>query len=46
MLVRRGRAEDTPRARTLLEEAKAGARQVNIPAIEARIDHLLAEIPN
>lgn len=46
MLQRRGRPEDTPRARTLLEEAKAGAREVSIPAVEARIGQLLAQIPN
>jgi tetratricopeptide (TPR) repeat protein len=44
MLLRRGRPEDAPRARTLLEEAKAGAREVSIPAVEARIEQLLAQI--
>jgi class 3 adenylate cyclase/tetratricopeptide (TPR) repeat protein len=44
MLLRRGRLEDAPRARTLLEEAKAGAREVSIPAVEARIEQLLAHI--
>jgi hypothetical protein len=44
MLLRRGRPEDAPRARTLLEEAKAAAREVSIPAVEARIEQLLAQI--
>jgi tetratricopeptide (TPR) repeat protein len=44
MLLRRGRSEDVPRARTLLEEARAGAREASIPAIEARIEQLLAQI--
>jgi sugar phosphate isomerase/epimerase len=44
MLLRRDRPEDAPRARTLLEAATAGAREVNIPAVEARIDQLLAQI--
>ena len=42
MLLRRGRLEDALKARTLLQEAKARAREVNIPAVEARIDELLA----
>jgi hypothetical protein len=45
MLLRRAGTNDAFRARTLLEEAKAGAREVNIPAIEARIDELLAQLP-
>jgi tetratricopeptide (TPR) repeat protein len=44
MLLRQGRPEDPPRARTLLEEAKAGARDVSIPAVEARIEQLLAQL--
>src|SRR5437870_2427885 len=45
MLLRRAGTNDASRARTLLEEAKAGAREVKIPAIEARIDELLAQVP-
>jgi tetratricopeptide (TPR) repeat protein len=45
MLLRRSGANDATKTRTLLEEAKAGARDVNIPAIEARIDKLLAHLP-
>jgi class 3 adenylate cyclase/tetratricopeptide (TPR) repeat protein len=44
MLLRRGRPEDASRASTLLEEAKAGAREVSIPVIEVRIEQLLAQI--
>jgi tetratricopeptide (TPR) repeat protein len=44
MLLRRGQADDASRARALLEAAKTGARQVNIPVIEARIDQLLAQL--
>jgi len=43
MLLRRGRSDDPSRAGILLEAAKAGARQVNIPLIEAQIDQLLSE---
>jgi hypothetical protein len=45
MLLRRGRPDDTLCARTLLQEAKTGAREVGIPIIESRIDQLLAQIP-
>jgi predicted ATPase/class 3 adenylate cyclase len=45
MLLRRARPDDTVRIRTLLHEAKAGAREVGLPIIESRIDQLLAEIP-
>ena len=45
MLLRRAGTNDASRARTLLEEAKAGAREVKIPAIEARVDELLAQVP-
>ena len=45
LLTRRGRPEDAPRARRLLDAAKAGARQVNLPVIEERIDQLLAQLP-
>jgi hypothetical protein len=44
MLVQRAGTNDAFRARTLLEEAKAGARAVGIPAIEARIDELMAQL--
>jgi len=44
MLLRRGRPDDASRARALLEAAKAGARQVDIPVIEERIDELLTEL--
>jgi hypothetical protein len=43
-LLRRGRSDDASRARALLEAAKAGARQVNIPEIEDQIDRLLTEL--
>jgi sugar phosphate isomerase/epimerase len=45
MLLRRAGTNDASKARTLLEEAKVGAREVKIPAIEARIDELLAHLP-
>lgn len=45
MLLQRAGTNDASKARTLLEEAKAGAREVKIPAIEARIDELLARLP-
>jgi hypothetical protein len=44
MLLRRGGAEDSRRARNLLQEAKAGAKRVNIPRVEARIEMLLARV--
>jgi tetratricopeptide (TPR) repeat protein len=44
MLLRRAETNDAVRARALLQEAKAGARAGNIPAIEARIDELLAQL--
>jgi len=43
MLLARG-PEHAPQARTLLDEAKAGAQEVRIPVIEARIDELLASL--
>jgi hypothetical protein len=45
MLLRRGRGPDRPKARTLLEEAKSGAREVNIPAVETHINELLTQLP-
>ncbi|MCA1843014.1 MAG: tetratricopeptide repeat protein, partial [Actinobacteria bacterium] len=44
MLLRRGQAGETSRARTLLEEASAGARDVGVPAIETRIEELQRQI--
>jgi hypothetical protein len=44
MLLRRARRMDTPKARTLLAEAKTGARDVNIPAVEAHINELLTQL--
>jgi hypothetical protein len=41
MLLQRNAAGDVERARRLLQEAKAGARAVGIPAVEARIDRML-----
>jgi hypothetical protein len=45
MLLRRAGTNDASKARSLLEEAKAGAQEVKVPAIEARIDELLAHLP-
>jgi hypothetical protein len=42
MLLRRNASEDTRRARTLLQEARAGAQEVSIPRVEERIDRMLA----
>ena len=41
MLLRRNASGDALRAHTLLREAKAGAREVNIPRVEARVDTML-----
>jgi tetratricopeptide (TPR) repeat protein len=44
MLLRRGRGEDTGRARALLEAARSGAQAAMLPIVEHRIDALLTEI--
>jgi hypothetical protein len=44
MLIRRGRPDDTSRARNLLEAAKEGALELNMPIMEGRIGQLLTEL--
>jgi class 3 adenylate cyclase/tetratricopeptide (TPR) repeat protein len=44
LLLRRNGPEDRRRARTLLDEAKVGAKAVNIPRMEGRIDSMLARV--
>jgi class 3 adenylate cyclase/tetratricopeptide (TPR) repeat protein len=44
MLLRRGRADDRHRARTLLEAGRDGARGSGLPIIERRIEALLATL--
>jgi hypothetical protein len=46
MLQRRDRPGDRHKARTLLEQAKGGAVDVNIHRVEALIDRALAALPN
>lgn len=43
-LLAQGRPTDRPAARALLEEARAGAQHVNIPAIESRINDWLSQL--
>jgi tetratricopeptide (TPR) repeat protein len=44
MLLRRGRGEDTERARALLQAARAGAHEAALPIVEHQIDALLTEL--
>jgi hypothetical protein len=44
MLNRRGGAADVPRARALLHEAKAGACELGLLHLEARVDTILASV--
>ena len=43
MLLDRGESHDTPRARSLLEEAKEGAREIGLLAVADRVNQLLTE---
>jgi hypothetical protein len=44
MLRRRNAPADPERARTLLQEAKVGAKELALPHLEARVDTMLASV--